>query len=261
MVATGMSYKQIAERLVLSHRTVQNHVQNTLRKLQMNNRVQLTRWAIEHGLDDDADDGDDLDAYLARLGLTDRPPATVDALRSCTAPTSRGSPTTTSRSCSAAPTPRRRGVRRRAASGRPARLLLPPEHRPRVAADRARLLGQPASRARLDPPRRPARHRPQPPRPGRVAGCRPTTTPAATGGSTPAWARPSPSRCRWCAATTSSTAGRFGIGAGYGAQAAGRPTGPGRLDLPHLPAGCSRGIVVTSRDHSARGHRRRPTAA
>ena len=53
MVATGMSYKQIAQRLVLSHRTVQNHVQNTLRKLQMNNRVQLTRWAIEHGLDDE----------------------------------------------------------------------------------------------------------------------------------------------------------------------------------------------------------------
>jgi len=56
MVAKGMSYKQIAERLVLSHRTVQNHVQNTLRKLQMNNRVQLTRWAIEHGLDGDADE-------------------------------------------------------------------------------------------------------------------------------------------------------------------------------------------------------------
>lgn len=56
MVAKGMSYKQIAERLVLSHRTVQNHVQNTLRKLQMNNRVQLTRWAIEHGLDDDDTD-------------------------------------------------------------------------------------------------------------------------------------------------------------------------------------------------------------
>ena len=53
MVAKGMSYKTIAERLVLSHRTVQNHVQNTLRKLQMNNRVQLTRWAIEHGLDED----------------------------------------------------------------------------------------------------------------------------------------------------------------------------------------------------------------
>jgi len=53
MVAKGMSYKNIAERLVLSHRTVKNHVQNTLRKLQMNNRVQLTRWAIEHGLDED----------------------------------------------------------------------------------------------------------------------------------------------------------------------------------------------------------------
>ena len=53
MVAKGMSYKQIAERLVISHRTVQNHVQNTLRKLQMHNRVELTRYAIEQGLDDD----------------------------------------------------------------------------------------------------------------------------------------------------------------------------------------------------------------
>ncbi|MCD4524958.1 response regulator transcription factor [Nocardioides sp. cx-173] len=53
MVAKGMSYKQIAERLVLSHRTVQNHVQNTLRKLQMHNRVELTRWAIAQGLDED----------------------------------------------------------------------------------------------------------------------------------------------------------------------------------------------------------------
>ena len=52
MVAKGMSYKQIAERLVLSHRTVQNHVQNTLRKLQLHNRVELTRYAIEQGLDE-----------------------------------------------------------------------------------------------------------------------------------------------------------------------------------------------------------------
>ena len=51
MVGTGMSYKQIAERLVLSHRTVQNHVQNTLNKLQLHNRVDLVRYAIEHGLD------------------------------------------------------------------------------------------------------------------------------------------------------------------------------------------------------------------
>src|SRR5215475_15846021 len=53
MVGTGMSYKQIAERLVLSHRTVQNHVQNTLNKLQLHNRVDLVRYAIEHGLDTD----------------------------------------------------------------------------------------------------------------------------------------------------------------------------------------------------------------
>jgi DNA-binding NarL/FixJ family response regulator len=51
MVGTGMSYKQIAERLVLSHRTVQNHVQNTLTKLQLHNRVDLVRYAIEHGFD------------------------------------------------------------------------------------------------------------------------------------------------------------------------------------------------------------------
>src|SRR5262249_2209245 len=50
MVATGLSYKQIAARLVLSHRTVQNHVQNTLGKLQLHNRVELVRYAIEHGL-------------------------------------------------------------------------------------------------------------------------------------------------------------------------------------------------------------------
>ena len=52
MVAKGIGYKDIAERLVLSHRTVQNHVQNTLRKLQLHNRVELTRYAIEQGLDE-----------------------------------------------------------------------------------------------------------------------------------------------------------------------------------------------------------------
>ncbi len=54
LVAKGLSYKQIAERLVLSHRTVQNHVQNTLNKLQLHNRVELVRYAIERGIDDSA---------------------------------------------------------------------------------------------------------------------------------------------------------------------------------------------------------------
>ena len=43
----------------------------------------------------------------------------------------------------------------------------------------------------------------------------------------------------------------FGIGAGYGAQAAGRPTGPAAWTYRHLPDGVVRGVVVTSRDHSA----------
>jgi DNA-binding NarL/FixJ family response regulator len=51
VVAKGLSYKQIADRLVRSHRTVQNHVQNTLTKLQLHNRVELARYAIERGLD------------------------------------------------------------------------------------------------------------------------------------------------------------------------------------------------------------------
>ena len=60
MVATGMSYKQVATRLVLSHRTVQNHVQNTLGKLQLHNRVELVRYAIEHGLAGEFESNEDL---------------------------------------------------------------------------------------------------------------------------------------------------------------------------------------------------------
>ena len=52
LVAKGLSYKQIASRLVLSPRTVQNHVQNTLGKLQLHNRVELVRYAIQQGLDE-----------------------------------------------------------------------------------------------------------------------------------------------------------------------------------------------------------------
>jgi DNA-binding NarL/FixJ family response regulator len=52
LVARGLTARQIATRLVLSHRTVENHVQNTLRKLQLHNRAELVRYAIEHGIDD-----------------------------------------------------------------------------------------------------------------------------------------------------------------------------------------------------------------
>lgn len=53
LVAKGLTYKEIAVRLYLSHRTVQNHVQRTLSKLQLHNRAQLVRYAIEHGIDED----------------------------------------------------------------------------------------------------------------------------------------------------------------------------------------------------------------
>ena len=54
LVATGLSYRQIAERLTLSHRTVQNHVHNTLTKLQLHNRIELVRYALDNGLGDEA---------------------------------------------------------------------------------------------------------------------------------------------------------------------------------------------------------------
>ena len=59
LVAKGLSYKEIAGRLVLSHRTVQNHVQNILGKLQMHNRVELVRYAIATGLEDPTQDDED----------------------------------------------------------------------------------------------------------------------------------------------------------------------------------------------------------
>ncbi len=52
LVAKGLTARQAAERLTVSHRTVENHVQNTLSKLQLHNRAQLVRYAVEKGLAD-----------------------------------------------------------------------------------------------------------------------------------------------------------------------------------------------------------------
>jgi len=51
LVAKGLTYPQIAGRLTLSPRTVQNHVQNTLVKLQLHNKAQLVRYALEQGIE------------------------------------------------------------------------------------------------------------------------------------------------------------------------------------------------------------------
>ena len=50
LIARGYSYKEIAGRLHLSSRTVESHVSAVLRKLQLSNRHELTRWAAERRL-------------------------------------------------------------------------------------------------------------------------------------------------------------------------------------------------------------------
>ncbi len=50
LVAYGMSDAQIAERLVVSLRTVHAHVRSIYRKLEVKSRSAATRWAVEHHL-------------------------------------------------------------------------------------------------------------------------------------------------------------------------------------------------------------------
>ncbi|MGP3925358.1 response regulator [Streptomyces sp. 8N616] len=52
LVANGLTYKQVAEHLYVSIRTVQNVVHRIMSKLQLDSRMELVRYAIEHGLDE-----------------------------------------------------------------------------------------------------------------------------------------------------------------------------------------------------------------
>ena len=47
LIARGYTYKEVAAKLHLSVKTVETHVSNVLRKLQLSNRRELTRWAAQ----------------------------------------------------------------------------------------------------------------------------------------------------------------------------------------------------------------------
>ena len=50
LLARGYAYKEIASRLFISVKTVETHVSSVLRKLQLSNRYELSRWATDRRL-------------------------------------------------------------------------------------------------------------------------------------------------------------------------------------------------------------------
>lgn len=49
LVAAGLTNHEIAEKLEISKRTVDNHISNILTKTATDNRVALVRWALQWG--------------------------------------------------------------------------------------------------------------------------------------------------------------------------------------------------------------------
>jgi DNA-binding NarL/FixJ family response regulator len=50
LIARGYAYKEVAKELFISGKTVETHVSSVLRKLQLSNRHELTRWATDRRL-------------------------------------------------------------------------------------------------------------------------------------------------------------------------------------------------------------------
>lgn len=50
LIARGYAYKEVARELFISVKTVETHVSSVLRKLQLSNRHELTRWATDRRL-------------------------------------------------------------------------------------------------------------------------------------------------------------------------------------------------------------------
>jgi DNA-binding NarL/FixJ family response regulator len=50
LIARGYSYREIGKQLFISVKTVESHVSSVLRKLQLSNRYELSRWATDRRL-------------------------------------------------------------------------------------------------------------------------------------------------------------------------------------------------------------------
>lgn len=50
LIARGYAYKEVASELFISIKTVETHVSSVLRKLQLSNRHELTRWAAKRNI-------------------------------------------------------------------------------------------------------------------------------------------------------------------------------------------------------------------
>jgi DNA-binding NarL/FixJ family response regulator len=49
-IARGYAYKEVAHELGIATKTVETHVSAVLRKLQLSNRYELSRWAADRRL-------------------------------------------------------------------------------------------------------------------------------------------------------------------------------------------------------------------
>jgi non-specific serine/threonine protein kinase len=54
LVAHGLTNRDIAEKLVVSERTAENHVQRVLNRLGLRSRAQVAAWAVRNGLAEEA---------------------------------------------------------------------------------------------------------------------------------------------------------------------------------------------------------------
>lgn len=50
-VARGHTYREIGEELFIAEKTAENHVRNILKKLHLNRKQELMRYALEHGIE------------------------------------------------------------------------------------------------------------------------------------------------------------------------------------------------------------------